>query len=94
MLDLLKRVKATTTLTYSNFQVSIARIGCTGCGDCVERCPMDALSLVEEIASVDPVLCVGCGNCVTACPTESLSMVRRAKAIPPEDDREFPGMGV
>jgi hypothetical protein len=25
MLDLLKRVKATTTLTYSNFQVSIAR---------------------------------------------------------------------
>ena len=94
MLDLLKRIKATTTLTYSNFQVSIASESCTGCGDCVERCPMEALSLVEEIASVDPVLSLGCGNCIVTCPTESLSMVRRAKVIPPEDDREFPGMGV
>jgi Pyruvate/2-oxoacid:ferredoxin oxidoreductase delta subunit len=94
MLDLLKRVKATTTLTYSNFQVSVGRDSCTGCGDCVERCPMDALSLADEIAAVDPVLCLGCGTCITVCPTQSLSMVRRAKAIPPEDNREFPGMGV
>ena len=44
--------------------------------------------------SVDPVLCLGCGTCIAACPTESLSMVRRAEAVPPEDTREFPGMGV
>ena len=55
---------------------------------------MDALSLVDEIAAVDPVLCLGCGTCVTICPTESLSMVRKSKAIPPEDNRKFPGMGV
>jgi len=94
MLDLLKRVKETTTLTYSNFQVSIETESCTGCGDCADRCPMDALGLIDEIARVEPVLCVGCGNCITVCPTESLSMVRRAKVVPPEDDREFPGMGV
>jgi heterodisulfide reductase subunit A len=43
---------------------------CSGCGLCVEVCPVDARHLDPEkaIAVVDPWLCVGCGTCVAACP--------------------------
>ncbi len=53
--------------------VSQARVNeriCSGCGLCVEVCPMDARHLDPEkaIAMVDPWLCAGCGACVAACP--------------------------
>jgi heterodisulfide reductase subunit A len=53
--------------------VSQARVNeriCSGCGLCVEVCPMDARHLDPEkaIAMVDPWLCAGCGTCVAACP--------------------------
>ena len=32
-------------LAYSNFELAIDEGSCTGCGDCEERCAMEALSL-------------------------------------------------
>lgn len=49
---------------------------CTGCTQCYQDCPYDAISMVpreppsrlsETVAQVDPVLCVGCGICAAAC---------------------------
>jgi heterodisulfide reductase subunit A len=53
--------------------ISQARVNeriCSGCGLCVQVCPMDARHLDPEkaIAVVDPWLCAGCGTCVAACP--------------------------
>lgn len=42
--------------------------GCLGLGDCVEVCPVDAISAVENKIHVDVNKCIGCGNCVKACP--------------------------
>jgi NAD-dependent dihydropyrimidine dehydrogenase PreA subunit len=78
-------------LAVSNFQVAIDKETCTGCGDCVDRCQMEALRLEGEVVTVKIDHCVGCGNCVSVCPTESLSMVRRSDARPPRIEISFGG---
>lgn len=49
---------------------------CTGCGQCVEDCPFEAIDMVPnttgrgthlEIASVDQSRCVSCGICAGSC---------------------------
>jgi len=36
---------------------------CTGCGICLDYCNVEAISLDEEIASIDPDICVECWVC-------------------------------
>ena len=47
---------------------------CTGCGDCLEACPLDAIEIQDEIAVVDADTCGDCGACVDECPTESITV--------------------
>ncbi|MGB3907898.1 MAG: 4Fe-4S binding protein [Methanomethylovorans sp.] len=55
--------------------VIINRELCTGCGRCIDFCPVEALSLdSDDIVVVDVSLCVDCGQCVDECPVEALSM--------------------
>jgi Na+-translocating ferredoxin:NAD+ oxidoreductase subunit B len=55
---------------------------CAGCGTCIDRCPMDALTM--DISAVhDPKRCIGCGLCVTTCPTGALELVRKPAAQQP-----------
>ncbi|MBI4296006.1 MAG: 4Fe-4S binding protein [Chloroflexi bacterium] len=43
---------------------------CTGCGDCVERCPTGAIKLVNcEAIVVRPENCNYCTDCETVCPS-------------------------
>jgi len=41
---------------------------CTGCGACVDICPMYAISVHEDKACVDADKCSGCGVCEEECP--------------------------
>jgi len=64
---------------------------CTGCGKCVEACPVEAMTLVSandpkkrrrKRAQVDIERCLGCGVCVQACSkTESLSLQQRERRV-------------
>lgn len=63
---------------------------CTGCGKCVEVCPVKAVSLVTandphlsrlKKAKVDASICLGCGLCVRACPVESITLIAREKRV-------------
>ncbi|MDI3539546.1 MAG: hypothetical protein PWQ52_669 [Methanolobus sp.] len=48
---------------------------CTGCGVCVDSCPVEAISMTDEdLAFVDPDTCVDCGDCVDVCPVEAISL--------------------
>lgn len=47
---------------------------CTGCESCVEECPTDAISMVDEKAEVDENTCIDCGACVDVCPVQAISM--------------------
>jgi Na+-translocating ferredoxin:NAD+ oxidoreductase subunit B len=40
---------------------------CTGCGTCIKRCHMHAISSENEISVVNHAKCIGCGLCVTGC---------------------------
>jgi len=55
---------------------------CTGCENCVERCPVNAIS-VDGTATVNREMCLGCGLCASTCPEDAISLELR-------DDREEP----
>ena len=47
---------------------------CTGCGDCVEVCPLQAISLNNDKAVIDEDTCTECGVCVDECPNEAIDL--------------------
>ena len=53
--------------------------GCLGCGDCVEACQFDAISINIEtgIAEVNEEKCVACGACVKACPRSIIELRKK-----------------
>jgi electron transport complex protein RnfB len=63
----------------SPFRVTLDQDSCTGCGICIDRCQMDALTLNDGKAVLNPDRCIGCGLCVSTCPAGSLVLVRKPK---------------
>jgi ferredoxin len=47
---------------------------CTGCGDCVESCPLNAIEVQDALAVVDADVCGDCGACVDVCPSQAISV--------------------
>ena len=47
---------------------------CTGCGNCVEACPPQALSLKDDKAELRAELCEECGFCAPECPVEAINI--------------------
>jgi len=47
---------------------------CTGCGDCVDVCPSEALKVENEKVKVSPDDCSDCGACVDTCEKGALSL--------------------
>ncbi|MCL4424941.1 MAG: 4Fe-4S binding protein [Firmicutes bacterium] len=47
---------------------------CIGCGNCLDYCPMNAIALEGDVATVDQAECVECSACLRAecCPTNAL----------------------
>ncbi len=45
---------------------------CTGCGICVDECPVDAISMKIEEAEINMAECIRCGICHDVCPQESV----------------------
>jgi len=44
---------------------------CTGCGECAEICPVDAVHMSDGVPIIDREWCIGCGVCATVCPTDA-----------------------
>ncbi len=61
----------------SNYQAAVDEDLCTSCGDCEDRCPMEAISLESGIAEVDLKKCIGCGVCISICPVEAVTLIRK-----------------
>lgn len=49
------------------------RNGIEACSRCLNFCPADAISSIEQKIEIDPYLCHGAGSCSNACPTGALS---------------------
>ncbi len=79
-------------INTSNFISVLDPETCSLCGECVEKCPVEAITLSDDTVIVNESVCIGCGNCVTHCPTQSFSMKRVSDKKPLVGDRKI-GMG-
>ena len=52
---------------------------CSTCEVCLERCQMEALTLVDGLIALDVKRCIGCGLCVSTCPSGAMNLVRKAE---------------
>jgi ferredoxin len=74
----------------TNFLPEVSTADCTGCGKCVNACPVEAMTLISandpakakrRVARLETDLCLGCGVCVAACPEQNLSLVPRGERV-------------
>lgn len=70
----------------SSFIVEYDPDACIGCGVCLDRCQMQAITHDEPLVNVNTDRCIGCGLCVSTCPTDALSLVRK----PERELKEMP----
>jgi ferredoxin len=74
----------TPMLASSGYVAQIDENRCAACGNCVETCPFDALTL-DSMACVDVERCMGCGVCVDQCPAGAITLMRmQSKGAPLE----------
>jgi len=74
----------------TNFLPIIEESSCTGCGKCVDACPVEAMALISannphepkrKKGLVDQRICLGCGVCVRVCPADSISLEPREERV-------------
>jgi Pyruvate/2-oxoacid:ferredoxin oxidoreductase delta subunit len=63
---------------------------CSGCEQCAEACPIDAITMSEDSnPRIDSTFCMGCGVCALECDTGAMSLVKRSqRVLHPEDTLE------
>jgi ferredoxin len=70
----------------------VIRRSCTGCGDCADYCPVEAITMKDGLAILDAKKCTDCGKCVSGCLAEAI--IRKSKydklgggsKVDPDDD--------
>lgn len=58
---------------------------CKGCGMCIEKCPVKAISFSKDelgvystpVVVIDIEKCIGCGICETVCPDSALKVDKK-----------------
>ncbi|ACL02857.1 4Fe-4S ferredoxin iron-sulfur binding domain protein [Desulfatibacillum aliphaticivorans] len=90
----MKKYRGVRMVYPSNFAARIDGDLCIGCGECLDRCQVAAISLDGDAAVIAGEYCIGCGNCATVCPQEAISMVRCAEKAPQPRPDFIVGLGV
>ena len=54
---------------------------CLGYGDCARVCPEEAISIIDEVAYINPQKCVGCGMCARNCPKGIIKIVNDTSKV-------------
>jgi electron transport complex protein RnfB len=80
----IKRYPNPGALVASSYVASFSPDECSVCGNCIDRCQMDALRL--EAGAIDFIQgrCIGCGLCVSTCPSGSLTLTRKPESEQPK----------
>ncbi len=87
--QILKNIKALpepAKAVHTNYFAQVNANNCTACSTCVQRCPMDAIT-VDDTAHVDLTRCIGCGVCVPTCDFDAIKLKQKKEGEtyePPE----------
>ena len=74
----------------SNFIPVIDEAACSGCGQCVEACPVEVLGLVtandpkhpkRKVARLNEELCLGCAVCAAVCRQKHITLAARPQRV-------------
>jgi electron transport complex protein RnfB len=68
------------SVAHANYYAVIDPAACLGCGTCIERCHVKAISEQDGVSVVDRERCIGCGLCVTGCPNDVARLEKKAEA--------------
>jgi len=53
-------------------ELTVVKDRCTSCKNCIYVCNADAITIVNNVAVIDPAKCVECGKCVEVCPNDAI----------------------
>jgi len=79
-LHLILRPKKVHSDTFTGRKQAIIDLEkCQGCGECIDLCRFDAITLNDDgrntsKASIDQLVCEGCGVCVEFCPENAIEL--------------------
>jgi len=51
------------------------KYACLGLGNCAKVCPVDAITIVDNVAQIDREKCIACGKCAAECPRGIIGLV-------------------
>jgi ferredoxin len=68
------------SVAFANYFAVIDPEICAGCGDCIKRCQVHAISAGDGVSVVDRARCIGCGLCVTGCTNDVARLERKPEA--------------
>jgi len=68
------------SVAQANYYAVIDPDECLGCGTCIERCQVHAISERDGVSVVERERCIGCGLCVTGCPNDVAKLERKPDA--------------
>lgn len=91
MLGSLKMQPIPAAAVKSNYFAAVNSDDCTGCETCIDRCQMEAITIIDERAAIDLDRCIGCGLCVTTCPNQAMCLNKKEENeqyIPPKSGAE------
>jgi energy-converting hydrogenase A subunit Q len=66
--------KRRNILGPSSGEVLVDSVSCQRCGVCINKCPVDAMSMVDDQVVVDQDACILCGECQRICPTKAVEL--------------------
>lgn len=70
-----------------NVDISFHSAKCIHCKRCMNVCPNDCISVLEDKTNVDFKNCTFCGNCVDVCPSKALFKYGRLYTFPEVIDK-------